>query len=415
MRLFLVFLAGVCAASAADDTALALALRAQTDFDRVELSPAPALPDTLACVQSEAMVLPVARPSELSLIYYRKGYCELLEAAVTRARTAYRDAARDLEKAEEAWPQRAKRGTVVPPVASGLRVLADAAHLLADGNTDPRVTHDLEDAVSHEECAAADMPATKCQVLVGIGKLWLGWAAMREGRLSDAARWMAGFGDTGWPSLVAGRQAMTARQFPLATAAFRLAVDKFKHRPASGLAGALGPHPDLGDLYFRLGSAEYGAKDYPAAIATFDEVAKRQPENARAIFLRGRAREMEGESGLNDFDLASRAAFANVNIPGAGGQAHFYRGVALYRRKDYARAEQEFSSALNFDAGPAKEDAAAWRHMAAVAAGACGASAALLGHSLGEVSDYFPRAEAETLLRTCSSRSISELVKPTPE
>ena len=67
-----------------------------------------------------------------------------------------------------------------------------------------------------------------------------------------------------------------------------------------------------------------------------------------------------------------------------------YRGVALYRKKDFTRAEQEFASALNFDSGPVKEDAVAWRHMAAVAGGACGASASLLEQSLDRTSSYFP-------------------------
>jgi hypothetical protein len=409
----LLFLLFIARAAFPADEILALALRAQTDFDRVELSPTPALPETLACVQSQAMMLPVARPAEMSLVYYRKGYCELLGAAITAGRAEYRGAARDFEKAIEAWPQRARHGTTVPPVSPGLRVLADAAHLLADGNTDPRVSHDLDEAVVHPDCAAVDMSQAKCEALVEIGKLWLGWIAFREGRLSDAARWFTAFSETGWPSLPVGSQAMAERKFPLAAAAFRLAVEKFTRRPQSGLAAIIGPRPDLADAELRLGMAQFGARNFAAAAAGFDEVVKLRPENARAIFLRGRAREMLGESGLNDFDLASRVAFANVNGPGAGGQAHLYRGVSLYRRKDYARAEQEFSSALNFDAGPARQDAAAWRHMAAVAAGACGPSAALLQQSLPGVSDYFPKAEAEALLKNCAAPSISEVLKPT--
>ena len=115
-------------------------------------------------------------------------------------------------------------------MSSGLRVLADAAHLLADGNSDPRVSQDLEEAVSRPECSATDMPAPKCQAVIAVGKLWLGWIAGREGRLADAARWFEPFGDTGWPALIAGRQAMAAHQFPQAVAAFQRAVDKFGRR-----------------------------------------------------------------------------------------------------------------------------------------------------------------------------------------
>ena len=79
------------------------------------------------------------------------------------------------------------------------------------------------------------------------------------------------------------------------------------------------------------------------------------------------------------------------------------------------KAEQEFSSALNFDAGPAKEDAAAWRHMAAVASGACGASATLLEQSLDRASSYFPKDEAEALVKRCSAHAISEVVHPSSQ
>ena len=109
---------------------------------------------------------------------------------------------------------------------------------------------------------------------------------------------------------------------------------------------------------------------------------------------------------------ASRTAFANVNAPGAGGQAHLYRGVSLYRKKDYTKAEQEFASALNFDSGPSTQDATAWRHMAAVAAGACGPSAGLLEQAMPNTSSLFPKDEAEGLLKQCQARSISEVVHP---
>jgi tetratricopeptide (TPR) repeat protein len=412
MRPILLLFLTSLAASAADENLLALALRAQSDFDRVELSATSSLPETLACVQSQAMVLPVTRPTEMSLIYYRKGYCELMGAAVSKEHSGYRDAAHDFEKAIAAWPDRIKRGQAIPPVSSGLRVLADAAHLLADGNTDPRVNHDLEEAVSRPECSATDMPASKCQAALAVGKLWLGWIAGREGRLADAARWFEPFGDTGWPALIAGRQAMTAHQFPQAVAAFQRAVDKFQQTPSAGFANEIGPRPDRADALYRLGSARFETHEYTAAIQNLDEAAKLRPENARAVFVRARAREKLGQSGIADLELASRTAFANDSVPGAAGQAHLYRGVVLYRRKDYAKAEQEFSSALNFDSGPAKEDATAWRHMAAVASGACGASATMLEQSLDRASSYFPKDEAEALVKRCSAQAISEVVHP---
>ena len=406
----------ICAAAyAADENLVALALRAQTDFDRVEIAVKPTLAETMACVQSQAMVLPVTRAPELSLIYYRKGYCELLGATVTGSRALYKDAAHDFDKAIETWPERVKRGAVVPPVSSGLRVLADASHLLADGNTDPRVSRDLDEAVGRPICAASDMPASKCQALVEIGKLWMGWIANREGRLGDAARAFATFAGSGWLELISGKLAMNANKYPEAVASFKSAVDKFAQQPKFGMTALIGPRPDRADAVFRLGQAQFETKDYAATIASMDEAVKLRPENARAMFVRGRAREKLGQPGQADFDLASRTAFANVNAPGAGGQAHLYRGVALYRKQDYARAEQEFASALNFDSGSATDDATAWRHMAAVAAGACGPSAALLERSLDRVSSYFPKDEAAALLKKCPPRSISEIVHPSSQ
>src|SRR6266567_2064952 len=107
--ILLLLLTSVCG-FAADENLLALALRAQTDFDRVEISALPSLPDTLACVQSQAMVLPVTRPAEMSLIYYRKGYCEVINGTLTGNHPEYKEAVHDLEKAIEAWPDRVKKG-----------------------------------------------------------------------------------------------------------------------------------------------------------------------------------------------------------------------------------------------------------------------------------------------------------------
>ena len=119
MRPILLLLLTTFASLAADENLLALALRAQSDFDRVELSSTPSLPETLACVQSQAMVLPVTRPAEMSLIYYRKGYCEFMGATVAKDHAGYREAAHDFEKAIEAWPDRIKRGPDDPACIVG--------------------------------------------------------------------------------------------------------------------------------------------------------------------------------------------------------------------------------------------------------------------------------------------------------
>ena len=104
------------------------------------------------------------------------------------------------------------------------------------------------------------------------------------------------------------------------------------------------------------------------------------PSNPHALFLRARAKELAGrkDEALADYNLASRTAFAAAQDL-ASGEAHLYRGIVLYRRKDYARAEDEFASALNFEmTGALRPDARAWRHLAAVAGGSCGSARAVL-------------------------------------
>ena len=120
--------------------------------------------------------------------------------------------------------------------------------------------------------------------------------------------------------------------------------------------------------------------------------------------MRGLAQEALGhaEAAQADYQMASRTAFANPDQPNASARAHYYRGVWMFRRKEFARAEDEFATALNQDPGAdLRPDVAAWRHMAAVAAGGCGASAQKLEDALRTASGFFPRGEAGKLLEGC--------------
>ena len=156
------------------------------------------------------------------------------------------------------------------------------------------------------------------------------------------------------------------------------------------------------DLLTDLGGAQILTGAPKVAIATLDRALEASPKG-RAYFLRARAKELAGQSeaALADYNLASRAAFAEAQGL-ASGEAHLYRGILLYRRKDYVRAEEEFSSALNFDISPAlRPDASAWRHLSAVASGSCGASREYLERSFASVSPYFPKAEAKAVAAAC--------------
>ena len=147
------------------------------------------------------------------------------------------------------------------------------------------------------------------------------------------------------------------------------------------------------------------AGDPPAAIATLDRAAREDPARARPLYLRARAKEAAGDAAgaLTDYNLASRTAFASAKGE-ASGEAHLYRGIILYRRKDWLRAEEEFSSSLNFAIPPALHaDAEAWRYLAAVAGGGCEASRNYLERALESVSPYFPKVEARAAAASCTT------------
>src|ERR1043165_3846884 len=119
---------------ARDDEKLALSLKAQTDFDRVALAASPTLADTATCTQSMAAILAVSAPDEQSVFHYRKGYCLLAGAAVTRSRQDYAAAAAEFDRAIEAWPQHVRKPVKNAPLESppaGVRVLSAVAPLFA--------------------------------------------------------------------------------------------------------------------------------------------------------------------------------------------------------------------------------------------------------------------------------------------
>jgi tetratricopeptide (TPR) repeat protein len=405
-RWILIF-AGASALAAADDPRLVLALKAQSEFDRVELAATPDLRSTLACVQTQASLLPLTSPDELPLIHYHKGFCTLAGAIITNNPNEFTEAAAEFDKAIEGWPERARRGDknkAPERVPSALYVLASVAQLEAgwDDSALDRAQAQIASFVEKPACSSSIMPAAFCGDVLQVGRQWLGWMALRHGLLDDAARYFAGSAGTGWPEWVAGRQAFLARRYPEAASQYRQAIDLQK-MDATGMTGRLAPRPDLPAEWSELGGAQLLAGNTAAAIATLDEAVKADPSSARALYLRARAKELalQMEAAIADYNLASRTAFANAKDL-ASGEAHLYRGILLYRRKDYGHAEDEFASALNFEiSNGLRDDAAAWRNLAAVAGGSCDAARQRLERSLSTVSPYFPKDEARTLMVAC--------------
>ena len=119
MRLFPLLVLAAAPLAAADEARLALGLKAQAEFDRVDLAGVARLEDAGQCVQSQAAALAIAGPADTALLYYRKGFCLMAGAATTGRPSEYAAAAEELQKAIEAWPGRtpppqARKGTIEP-------------------------------------------------------------------------------------------------------------------------------------------------------------------------------------------------------------------------------------------------------------------------------------------------------------
>jgi tetratricopeptide (TPR) repeat protein len=409
--LLAVVVIGACALHASDQLEEGLTFRAQSDFDRVEVSGRPQIQETNACVQSQVAEIAVAPRAELSSLYFRKGYCELIEATLNHRSGDFQQAAASFQKSIEAWPDtlgRNPKNEYPQPVPSSLRILAAIAPL--EGG---RVTGEALMAAGQEIFAAAEPPVcpafvlqpTFCQLLLQVGHEWMGWLALKRGDLVEARRDLSSVTESPWAQWITGQQAFHDRNYQQASEQYWQAVTLWMRAlpDPPNIAERLAPQPDLPLVWMQLGEAQFLAGSLQAAITSLDNAIKINPNSARAIYYRARAEELQGQAelALADYTLASRTAFANAeNLK--SGEAHLYRGILFFRRKDFARAEDEFSSALNFGiSADLLPDAQAWRHMAAVAGGACGASRQLLEDSLARVSPLFPKQEARKLAAAC--------------
>ena len=388
----------------------AIALKAQSDFARVESAPRPRIPDAEDCMQSQAAALAVSPPEERPLLYYRKGYCAFAGAATTRDPRQFLAAAAEFDKAIEAWPEGARKSAkhVAPePVPGVLRVFAAIArlHAAAGGAVPGGARQDLAAALASPACNSYPMPAAFCGELRSAGAQWLGWFALLDNQPDQALRHFSAAPSSGWAAWARGRREFDAATYGSAAAQYAQAIDRWKQMwqgDGPTLSQALGPKPQYAAALADWGGARLLAGDLPGAILSLD-ASIQADSSPHALFLRARARELAGQmdAALTDYNLASRTAFA-IARDLASGEAHLYRGIVLFRRRDFARAEEEFSSALNFEmTGALRPDARAWRHLAAVAGGSCGSSRQSLDLALAAVSPYFPQAEARSLALAC--------------
>lgn len=381
------------------------AARAKADFEKVDSAPIPSVRDSLGCVQSHAALLAVTRPEEQYVVHYRKGYCELFAAIVSENSASFQAASKDFLQAIAAWPKKS-----ADKLPSGLRALAAIARLEQGRAADsyPEIVRELETAVATPNCGPNPaMGAGFCLALVDTAKTWLGWFAYRKDDLEQSIRFFDAVKGSIWNLWASGRQAQRENRLPEAVALFDRTFKAWLVATESlnpDVVFLLGPKLDLPSIHFQIARAEYALKRYDSAIANLDVAIKSAPTNSYAIFLRARAKDALhlDPPALADYALAATTARSTNDASWAYGDAYFHRAVILYRRKEYALAENEFTRALEAkvaDVVPA--DLIAWRTLSAVAGGKCKEMGDVLESALRAATAGFPKAEADALLFDC--------------
>ncbi|MGH9722306.1 MAG: tetratricopeptide repeat protein [Bryobacteraceae bacterium] len=385
------------------------AVKAKQDFDKVDQAPLPSAADANACIASHAQLLAAIRQESRYLVHYRKGYCELFEAVVSGNTSGYEAANKDFTAAIATWPAKGRE-----PIPPGLSVLPAIARL-KQGRADayPEVTRDLEAAVSRSFCPqTAVMSESFCRSLLNTGRVWLAWLAYQKNNVEEAARVLEPLAGYPWATWMSGRQLLRQGRPIEAIVQLQQALQAWTaaaRSPRPEVTTLLGPRPDMGDGYYRLGSAELELKRYEAAVASFDAAIKANPALSHALYLRARAKEglEHWTPASGDYQSAAQTARANDDASWAIGDAHFRRGMLLHRLKEYSHAQSEFAQAMGAKLTEASQgDLTAWRMLSAVAGGAC-QSALLLESSSAGTSATFPRLEAQALAVDCRLKQAS--------
>jgi hypothetical protein len=400
MRILLLALLIATSLEAADQQKLALETAADADFARVASGIVADFSFATKCVQSEAMAAAVATREQVPEVTFRKAFCQLAAAAATGDRASFEKAADTFDDAiadAQSPAGKQKIPVLAPPT---WHILAAVARLNAGAEGDSEENR-LRVAIDAANCRG--VPPQLCQSIQQLGSAWLGRIALVNGDRPAASRWFANSDVPEWKAWASGRQAYEVRNYREAAVEYGRAIGLWRARLPSSLSEQLNPRPEMSRALTDWGGAQLASGDAAAALANFDAAIKADKANARAYYLRALAEQRSGREGAatEDFDLASRAALAQTGAD-ATARAHFYRGIVFYRRKEFVRAEQEFSSALSVDGSTDwQADARAWRFLAAVAGGACGASRENLGRAEGSASPYFPKQLADAAMAAC--------------
>ena len=405
MRIFFLALLTTIPLHGADARKLALEAVAQADFDRV-LAIAPDLAMTTKCLQSQAMVLAVATPGETVPILFRKAYCQLANAAATQNRAAIGQAAEMFDEAIADGEALSAKQKIPFNVPSTWRILASVARL--DAGVPPESQEQLLSRILDADagwsgCQGNAAEVEFCHTVHQLGSAWLGWIALKRGDLLAAGRRFGNANAEGWKRWVAGMGMYRQGNYASAATDYGQALGMWREDRRDSLIQEMSPRPVMSEALADWGGAQLAANDLNGALANLDAAVKADSANARALYLRGLTKQHLGrnDAAAEDLNLASRAAFAK-NGDTAAAEAHLFRGISLYWRKEFMRAEEEFASAMN--AGSAESwqsDARAWRLLAAVAGGACGDSRRALESAMTSISPFFPKADAHSVSTAC--------------
>ncbi len=378
----------------------------------------PEMDETTACVESNAAALALVKADERFLIYYRKGYCELFGALSTEASRGFQAAAQDFTETIANWP---KKAGATPP--RGLRGLIAIAHIEQGRMADsyPDIERDLSQVVNNPGCSPTPLMAVSfCNAVVDTARTWLGWLSYIKNDFPKAAFLLEPLlqrsPPTPWATWIAGRMAQrTKDQAAQAAALYEQTLERWSAAEKSrnpDVVTMLGPKLDTSSVHYHLGLADYSRQLYDAAVKQFDACLKESPKNSYAIFLRGRAKEalkLDGAA-VEDYAQAAQMAHENNDAGWNVGQAHYYRGVLLFRSKDFLRAESEFSNALKSRLGDIPpQDAAAWKALAAVSGSGCRLSVDQLEAAANAATSNFPKASAAGVIFDCRARQATTL------
>jgi tetratricopeptide (TPR) repeat protein len=406
MRILFLALLATIPLHGRDARKLALETAAQADFERV-LTGAPDLASAAKCLQSQAMLLAIATPEETPPIVFRKAYCQLANAAATHNRSAIGQAAEMLDEAiadGEAPSAKQKIPFNVPPT---WRILASVARLNAGVPPDSQEQSLLRavnaDPGNWSGCQGSAAAVEFCHTVHQLGSAWLGWISLKRGDLVPAARLLANGNAPGWTKWVAGMSLYRQGNYASAAVDYGLAIEIWREVGSDSFVQQMSPRPAMSEALADWGGAQLAANDLVGALGNLDAAVKTDSANARAFYLRGLTKQHLGrnDAAMEDLNLASRAAFAK-NGDAAAAEAHLYRGISLYWRKEFMRAEDEFASAMNAGVTePWQSDVRAWRLLAAVASGACGDSRRALESAMTSISPYFPKVDARAAFAAC--------------